>query len=43
MKSTAFWDIAPCSLLNGDLVSEEHVASIFRVKESISMPRYIFD
>jgi hypothetical protein len=32
MKSSVFWDIRPYSLLKAD-VSEEHVASIFRVKE----------
>jgi hypothetical protein len=29
-KSTIFWDITPCSPSD---VSEEHIASIFRVEE----------
>jgi hypothetical protein len=35
MKSSLFWDITPCSPLkvNRRFVSEEHVASIFRVEE----------
>jgi hypothetical protein len=32
MKSINFWDIKPCSLLSTD-VSEEHIASIFRVEK----------
>jgi hypothetical protein len=32
MKSSSFGDITPCSLLKGD-VSEEYVASMFRVEE----------
>jgi hypothetical protein len=37
LKSTIFWDIKPCSPLSTD-VSEEHIASIFRV-EKISWAR----
>jgi hypothetical protein len=33
MKSSVFWDITPCSLLKVNVVSEEHVPSIFRVKD----------
>jgi hypothetical protein len=33
MKSTIFWDIMPCSPLKSTDVSEEHIASIFRVEE----------
>jgi hypothetical protein len=33
MKSSIFWVIAPCSMQKAEGVSEEHVASIFRVKE----------
>jgi hypothetical protein len=32
MKSINFWDITPCSPLSVN-ISEEHVASIFRVEE----------
>jgi hypothetical protein len=32
MKSINFWDITTCSPLSTD-VSEEHIASIFRVEE----------
>jgi deoxycytidylate deaminase len=32
MKSTIFWEITPCSSLKVD-ISEEHIASIFRVKQ----------
>jgi hypothetical protein len=32
MKSTVFWDVTPCSPETSD-VSEEHIASIFRVEE----------
>jgi hypothetical protein len=31
MQSTIFWDITPCSSLESTDVSEEHIASIFRV------------
>jgi hypothetical protein len=31
MKSVIFWDITPCSPLRSTEVSEEHIASIFRV------------
>jgi hypothetical protein len=37
MKSTTFWDITPCSPVSTD-VSEDHIASIFRV-EKISSAR----
>jgi hypothetical protein len=37
MKSINFWDMTPCSPLSTD-VSEEHIASIFRV-EKISSAR----
>jgi hypothetical protein len=33
MKSSVFWVIAPCSPSKSTNVSEEHVASIFRVEE----------
>jgi hypothetical protein len=33
MKSTIFWDMTPCSLQSFNDVSEEHIASIFGVKE----------
>jgi hypothetical protein len=33
MKSTIFWDITQCSPLKSTDVSEEHIASIFSVKE----------
>jgi hypothetical protein len=33
MKSTIFWDMMPCSSLSFNDVSEEHIASIFRVEE----------
>jgi hypothetical protein len=33
MKSYVFWDITPCSPVRATYVSEEHVASIFRVEE----------
>jgi hypothetical protein len=33
MKTTIFWDISPCSPLKSTGVSEEHIASIFRVEE----------
>jgi hypothetical protein len=33
MKSPIFWDISPCSPWTSTEVSEEHVASIFRVEE----------
>jgi hypothetical protein len=33
LKSSMFWDITPCSPLKSTDVSEEHIASIFRVKE----------
>jgi hypothetical protein len=36
VKTTIFWDITPCSLLSTD-VSEEHIASIFRVKRISSV------
>jgi hypothetical protein len=32
MKSFIVWDITPCSQLKSREVSEEHVASIFRVE-----------
>jgi hypothetical protein len=35
MKSSIFWDVTPCSLLSSTDVSEEHIASIFRVEEII--------
>jgi hypothetical protein len=35
MKNTIFWDTMPCSTLSTD-VSEEHIASIFRVEEQAS-------
>jgi hypothetical protein len=31
-----FWDVTPCGLLVATDVSEEHIASIFRVEEIIS-------
>jgi hypothetical protein len=33
MKSSAFWDISPCSPLKATDLSEEHVASIFKIEE----------
>jgi hypothetical protein len=36
MKSIIFWDMTPCSLLSCIDVSEEHIASIFRVEAIIS-------
>jgi hypothetical protein len=33
MRSSVFWDITPCSPLKATDVSEEHVASIFRVED----------
>jgi hypothetical protein len=33
MKRTIFWDVTPYSLVEFTDVSEEHTASIFRVKE----------
>jgi hypothetical protein len=33
MKSSIFWDKTPCSQLKSSDVSEEHVASNFRVEE----------
>jgi hypothetical protein len=33
MKSIIFWDMTPCSPLSLTDVSEEHIASIFRVEE----------
>jgi hypothetical protein len=33
IKSTIFWDITQCSPLKSTDVSEEHIASIFRVEE----------
>jgi hypothetical protein len=33
MKCPIFWDITPCSPLKVTDVSEEHVSSIFKVKE----------
>jgi hypothetical protein len=33
MKSSVFYDMTPCSQLKVNNVSEEHVASIFRVAE----------
>jgi hypothetical protein len=32
MKNSTFWDIKPCSLLKVNDVSEQNVASIFRVE-----------
>jgi hypothetical protein len=33
MKSYISWDIMPCSLFKVNDVSEEHVASIFKIEE----------
>jgi hypothetical protein len=33
MKTSVFWDIMPCSPLSQPDISEEQVASIFRVEE----------
>jgi hypothetical protein len=33
LKSIIFWDMTPCSPLISTDVSEEHIASIFRVEE----------
>jgi hypothetical protein len=33
MKNVVFWDVAPCNLVWTD-VSEERIASIFRVEKS---------
>jgi hypothetical protein len=33
MKSSTFWDITQCSPLKFTVVSEEHVASLFRVEK----------
>jgi hypothetical protein len=33
MKSINFWDITPCNPLGVTDVSEEHIASIFRIEE----------
>jgi hypothetical protein len=33
LKSIIFWDMTPCSPLSSTDVSEEHIASIFRVEE----------
>jgi hypothetical protein len=40
MKSSVFWDIMPCtcSPLRVTDISEEHVASIFRVEEQAEEP-----
>jgi hypothetical protein len=35
MRSYVFWDITPCSPLEVSNVSEENVASIFRVEECV--------
>jgi hypothetical protein len=32
-KSSVLWDIMPCSLTKVTDIAEEHVASMFRVKE----------
>jgi hypothetical protein len=36
LKSIIFWDIMPCSPLRVNDVSEEHIASIFRVEKKPS-------
>jgi hypothetical protein len=33
MQITLFWDIMPCSPLKVTNVSEEHIASIFRIEK----------
>jgi hypothetical protein len=45
MKSFVFWDITPCNPVKSADVSEEYVASIFRMevyaKQEINSGRYI--